>query len=150
MEKSKIKIGSIIMLFLGWYTIAISILWIFVTEIMFVSDFAAYTGQSYSDYLTSNPRFAEMYIITKKLIGIMLLVIGLMILLINQYAYSKGEKWSWFALLIAGGTAWGTFIGYKIIIGYIGVSVMTFAIGAALLLVGIVLPAKEILGKGSS
>ena len=150
MEKSKIDICSKVMLFLGMYTVVISILWIFVTEIMFVSDFAAYTGQDYFDYLASSPRFAEMYIITKKLIGIMLLVIGLMILLINQYAYRKGEKWSWYALLIAGGTAWGAFIGYKIIIGYIGVSMMTFAIGAALLLVGIALPAKEILSKGST
>ena len=147
MEKSKIKIGSIFMRFLGWYTVVIAVLWIFVTEIMFVSDFAAYTGQTYSDYLATNPSFAEIYIITKKLIGIMLLVIGLMIILINEFAYRKGEKWSWFALLIAGGTAWGTFIGYKVFIEYIGVSMLTFAIGGGLFLVSIVLPAKEMLCK---
>ena len=112
-----------------------------------MSDFEAYTGQTYSDYLASNPRFAEIYIITKKLIGIMLLIIGLMIVLINEFAYRKGEKWSWFALLIAGGTAWGTFIGYKVFIEYIGVSMLTFAIGGGLFLVSIVLPAKEMLCK---
>ncbi|MFX1311436.1 MAG: hypothetical protein ACFFHD_02335 [Promethearchaeota archaeon] len=147
MEKSKIKIGSIFLRFLGWYTVAIAILWIFVTDIMFVSDFAAYTGQTYSNYLASSPKFAEIYIITKKLIGIMLLVIGFMIILINEFAYRKGEKWSWFALLISGGIAWGAFIIYKMFIGYIGVSMITFIIGAALLFVGLVLPVKEILGK---
>ena len=64
--------SMLIMNILGWYTLVISILWIFVTDIMFVSDFAAYTGQTYSDYLTTNPNFAEIYIITKKLIGIIL------------------------------------------------------------------------------
>lgn len=149
MERDKIKIGSQIILFLGMYTSVISILWIFVTEIMFVSDFAAYTGQTYSSYLATNPRFAEIYIITKKLIGIMLLIIGLLILLINQFAYRKGEKWSWFALLIAGGIAWGTFIGYKLIIGYIGASMITFAVGAILVIIGLAVPAKKILTKKS-
>ena len=72
MVKSRIKIGSYVMLFMGMYTLVISILWIFLTEIMFVSDFAHYTGQTYQLYLASNPNFAEMYIITKKLVGIML------------------------------------------------------------------------------
>jgi hypothetical protein len=149
MERDKIKIGSQIILFLGMYTSVMSILWIFVTEIMFVSDFAAYTGQTYSSYLATNPRFAEIYIITKKLIGIMLLIIGLLILLINQYAYRKGEKWAWYALLIAGGLAWGTFIGYKLIIGYIGASMITFAVGVTLVILGLAVPSKEILGKKS-
>jgi len=114
---------------------------------MFVSDFLYYTGLTYQQYLASSPRFAEMYIITKKLIGFILLTNGFMILLINQKSYSKAEKWSWYALLIGGGLSWGTFIGYKIFIGYIGLSMITFAIGAALLVVGLAFPAKEILSK---
>ena len=147
MQRSKIKIGSKVMLLLGWYTIVISVLWIFLTEIMFVSDFEAYTGETYSDYLGIDREVAELYIITKKMIGIMLLAIGLLIVLINQYAYRKGEKWSWYVLLIAGSIPWGTFIIYKLVIGYIGVSMVTFALGAALFLIGIIIPAKEILGK---
>ncbi|MFX1327598.1 MAG: hypothetical protein ACFE91_05570 [Promethearchaeota archaeon] len=147
MKKSNLEIGSWFILFLGIYTTVIAILWIFVTEIMFVSDFKWYTGLAFPDYLESNPDFAKIYIINKKLIGFMLLVIGLLILLINQFAYRKGEKWSWFAILITGTIAWGTFIVYKIVIGYIGVSMITFALGAALVLIGIIFPAKEILGK---
>ncbi len=147
MKKSKIEIGSWFILFLGIYTTVIALLWIFVTEIMFVSDFKWYTGQAFPDYLESNPDFAKIYIINKKLIGFMLLTIGLLILLINQYAYRKGEKWSWFAIFIAGSIAWGTFIIYKIVIGYIGVSMITFALGAALVFLGIIFPIKEIFGK---
>ena len=150
MVKSRIKIGSYIMLFMGMYTLVISILWIFLTEIMFVSDFAWYTGMNYQEYFATSQRFAEMYIITKKLIGIMLLVISILILLINKKSYQSGENWSWFALLIAGGVAWGTFIGYKIYIGYIGTSMITFVIGIALTIIGLAIPARDILGQKSN
>ncbi|MFX0137713.1 MAG: hypothetical protein ACFFDN_29000 [Candidatus Hodarchaeota archaeon] len=147
MKRSKLEIGSFFMVFLGVYTIIISFLWIFLTEIMFVSDFAYYTGQTYQQYLANEPELAQMYIITKKLIGFILLANGIMILLITQKSYRKAEKWSWFALLIGGNISWGTFIVYKIYIGYIGISMITFAVGAALLVVGLVFPIKEILVK---
>ncbi|MFW9971751.1 MAG: hypothetical protein ACFFDF_16285 [Candidatus Odinarchaeota archaeon] len=154
MEKSKLegsslnlRIGSFLILFMGMYTVIMALLWIFVTEIMFVSDFAYYTGMIYPDYLASDPRFAEIYIITKKLIGFILLANGAMIVLINQKVYRRGERWSWYAILIGGGISWTTFIIYKIYIGYIGASMITFVVGITLLIVGLVLPAKEILTK---
>jgi hypothetical protein len=152
MPKSKLEIGAFFMLFMGMYTLVISILWIFLTEIMFVSDFAHVTGVDFEAYF-NNPAtvdFAKIYIITKKLVGVMLFGIAVLIILINQKCYRKGLKWSWFALLIAGGIVWGTFIGYKIMIGYIGASMATFAVGAGLYVVGVVLPAIEIFGKKSS
>lgn len=150
MKRSKLEIGSFFMLFNGIYTLVIAILWVFLTEIMFVSDFAHYTGQTYQQYLAIDQLFAEMYIITKKLIGFMLLGIGCLIIFITKKSFSNGEKWAWFALLIAGGLTWGTFIGYKILIGYIGASMATFAVGAGLLIIGLLFPAKEFLRKKPS
>jgi len=135
------------MFFMGMYTLVMSICWIFLTEIVFVSDFLAYTGQSYSDFLASSPRYAEMYIITKKLFGVLMLLISLLILIITRKSYSKAEKWSWYALLITGTMLWGSLIGYRIIIGYVAPSIVTFVIGVILFVVGIALPAKEFLGK---
>jgi hypothetical protein len=145
MKKSNHEIGSWLILFLGFYTLVIAILWIFVTEIMFVSDFAHVTGYQFSEH--PDTVLAGFYILTKRLIGVMILVVALLILLINQKAYRKGEKWSWFAILIAGGVTWGTFIVYKIIIGYIGASMITFVIGTLITLIGLILSAKEMLGK---
>jgi len=42
---------------------------------------------------------------------------------------------------------WGTFIIYKLVIGYIGISMITFVLGATLFVIGITFPAKEILSK---
>lgn len=150
MQTSSVKIASKVMFAMGMYTLVMSLFWIFLTEVIFVSDFLAYTGQSYSDFLASNPKPAELYIITKKLFGIAMFLISLLIILITQKSYSRGEKWSWYALLIAGTTLWGSLIGYRIVIGYLAPSIVTFIIGAALFVIGIALPAKEILGKKST
>ncbi|MCP8311127.1 MAG: hypothetical protein L6N94_06485, partial [Candidatus Methylarchaceae archaeon HK01M] len=65
-------------------------------------------------------------------------------------SYSKAEKWSWYALLIAGIILWGSLIGYRIVIGYLAPSIVTFIIGLVLFVVGITLPAKAILSKKST
>ncbi|MFX1431698.1 MAG: hypothetical protein ACFFCY_16150 [Promethearchaeota archaeon] len=150
MQRSKLEIGSFLILFMGMYTIVLSLLWIFVTEIMFVSDFAYYTGLTYQQFLATEPYFAQIYIITKKLVGFILLANGAMIVLINQKSFRKAETWSWYAILIGGGISWSTFIIYKIYIGYIGISMITFVVGISLLVIGLVLPAKDILTKKPS
>jgi len=145
MQKPSVKTGSRVMYAMGIYALVMSLFWIFLTELVFVSDFLGYTGQSYSDFLTSNPKPAEIYIITKKLWGITMFLTSLLMILITRKSYSKAEKWSWYALLIAGIMLWGSLIGYRIVIGYVAPSIVTFIIGAALFVIGIVLPAKEIL-----
>ena len=129
---------------MGWYTLVIAVLWVFITEIMFVSDFLAFTGQTYADYLAAYPVFAEFYIITKKLVGIVMVIVALQILVITRYGYEKGEKWSWVALLVLGGLLWGTLIGYRAYIGYLGGSTIAFIVGAAIYIFAMIIPAKEI------
>ena len=149
MQTSSMKTASRVMYAMGMYTLVMSLFWIFLTDVVFVSDFLAYTGQSYGDFLANSPKPAGLYIITKKLIGVALLLISLLIMLITRKSYSRGEKWSWYALLIAGGGLWGSLIGYRIVIGYIAPSIVTFIVGAALFVIGITLPARIIL-RGNS
>jgi hypothetical protein len=147
MQSSSIRSGSWVMYAMGIYTLVMSLFWIFLTEVVFVSDFLAFTGQSYADYLASNPDFAEIYIITKKLWGITMLLVSLLIIFITRKSYSKGEKWSWYALLIAGIMLWGSLIGYRFWIGYVAPSIVTFVIGTILFVIGITLPAKQIFAE---
>ena len=133
--------------FMGWYIIGMGLLMIFVTEIMLISDFGVYTGITYEQYLASDQVFAEIFILQKKVMGFMICGVGVLVLFIVRMGYRKGEKWAWFALLIAGSLVWVTFIGYKILIMYYGGSMITFVVGAALLVLGLIFPAKEILQK---
>ena len=145
---SAIKRGSWFMSAMGVYALVMSVLWVLVTEIVFVSDFAGFTGQSYAEYLAAAPAFAEMYIITKKLVGVMIAISSILMILVTHYSYRKGERWSWYALLVAGALLWGTLIGYRVLIGYVAPSIVTFVVGAALWIIGITLPARDILSQG--
>jgi hypothetical protein len=68
---------------------------------------------------------------------------------ITSRSYAKGEKWSWYALLVTGCIFWGSLISYKAVIGYFQptMSSMTFIVGAILFAIGIAVPARTILGK---
>ena len=152
MTKSSVKIGSSLMMAMAVFAFVISLLWITITEVMFVSDFLAYTGQSLSDALASGSKAAELWLVTKRLWGIELLATSILMIFITSKSYAKGNKWSWYALLVTGSIFWGGLIGYKVTIGYFQptMSSMTFIVGAILFTVGLILPAKAILGKKST
>ena len=84
----------------------------------------------------------------KTIFGIELIAICLLMFFIVHFSYKKGEKWSWFGLLLGGSIMWGSLVGYKIAIGYFNpnASSLTFIIGGVLFLIGLLLPAREILG----
>jgi hypothetical protein len=152
LAKSSVKLGSSVMMAMTVFALVISLLWISVTEVMFVSDFLAYTGQALPDALAAGSKSAELWLLTKRLWGVELLAISLLMMFVTGKSYAKGEKWSWYALLITGCILWGSLIGYKVAIGYfqLTMSSMTFIVGAILFLIGIVLPAKTILGTKST
>ena len=152
LQETSIKIGSSLMMAMAVFAFVISILWISITEVMFVSDFLAYTGQSLSDALAAGSRSAELWLTAKRLWGVELLGISSLMIFITSKSYSKGEKWSWYALLVSGCILWGSLIGYKMAIGYFQptMSSMTFIVGAILFAIGIAVPAKAILGKKST
>lgn len=151
LQKTSIKIGSSLMMAMAVFAFVISILWISITEVMFVSDFLAYTGQSLSDALAMGSKSAELWLTAKRLWGVELLGISSLMIFITSKSYSKGEKWSWYALLVSGCILWGSLIGYKVAIGYFQptMSSMTFIVGAILFAIGIAVPAKAIFGKKS-
>ena len=152
MSKSTLRIGYSIMMAMAVFALVVSILWISITEVMFVSDFLAYTGQSLSDALAAGSKSAELWLTTKRLWGLELIGISVLMIFVTARSFSKGEKWSWYGLLVTGCILWGSLIGYKVAIGYFqpSMSSMTFIVGAILFAIGLAVPAKAILGKKST
>jgi len=149
MKTQSQKIGELFMKIQAYYALVLSLAWIFVTDTMFVSIFAGYTGQTLADAITGGSKAAELWLVTQRMIGMILLPVSLLMLFITLNSYTKGEKWSWYALLFAGTLLWGSLIGYKVATGYFDPtpSSMTFIIGAILFAVGILAPAREVLGR---
>jgi hypothetical protein len=143
--------GLTLMMAQAVYAVVLSLFWMFLTDVMFVSIFAGYTGETLADALASQSKAAELWLITQRLVGVLLFAISVLMIFVSQKSYNKGERWSWYALLIAGAVTWGSLIGYKVVTGYFDptISSTTFIIGALLFIAGISLPAKAILGKKS-
>ena len=75
---------------MGFYIIGMGLLMIFVTEIMFMSNFGVYTGTTYEQYFASNKVFAEIFILQKKVMGFMISGVGVLVLFIVRI--SKRRK----------------------------------------------------------
>lgn len=89
----------------------------------------------------------EFMTFTTQMLGLVGLFATLLFLVITMTPYRKGEKWAWYAMLIVGGIY---FFG-ALVLTYIGMtshSLVTI-IMVILWLVGVALPAKEILSKTS-
>lgn len=151
MQGKSTRIGLTLMTAQSVYALVLSLFWIFLTPVMFVSIFAGYTGQTLSAALASQSKAAELWLITQRLVGIQLFPISVLMIFVTRKSYSKGEKWSWYALLIAGAVMWGGLLSYKVLTGYFDptMSSTTFIIGAILFILGISLPARAILGRKS-
>ena len=149
LAKSTVKVGSSIMMAMAVFALVISILWVSITETMFVSDYRAYTGQGLSDALAAGSKSAELWLTTKRLWGFELIGISVLMIFVTARSYANCERGSWFALLVTGCILWGSLIGYKVAIGYFQptMSSMTFIVGALLFVIGLAVPAKAILGK---
>jgi hypothetical protein len=136
---------------MSYYALVIAVAWVAITQIMFVSDYQGVTGQALRDALASGSKPAQLWVQTKRLVGVQLLASSILVLLIVYRGFNVGETWAWYAILVWGLITWGSMLGYKAIIGYfkIAPSSLTFIIGAVLWLVTIISSARDLLGPGT-
>ena len=144
--QTSVKVAWKVMFADGIYIAVIGLLLIFLTKTMFIPDFTLFTAQSWSDFLASNPKPAELSMMVVRLLGAMTLVAGLFVVLMAWKSYRKAEKWSWYTLLVTGIIGWGSSLTYYIAVGCL-VGLVVVYIGIVLFVIGIALPAKAILGK---
>jgi len=144
-QSSSVKIGWIVMFIMGIYIAVLGLLWMFGTESLTVAGFAPHAGQSWSDFAANNPKAAEMMLCNNELIGALSVVIGLVFAMMAWNAYRKAEKWAWYTFLFAGMLGWAGGLGHEITLDSPSGIVLPM-IGIALLLIGLVIPARAILG----
>ncbi|MEW6455168.1 MAG: hypothetical protein AB1410_00440 [Acidobacteriota bacterium] len=145
-EKKSIKIATIILFIVLAYAAVYSLISIIIPDVFAVRIFPGYTGQSWSDFVASSPKLANHHRATARLAGgfaLSTVVAGFFVLLTS---FKKGEKWSWFCLLFVSLIAWVN----SLIFGIFGkdpISITMDLVGLILFIIGIVIPAKTILGK---
>ena len=149
MQASSVKIGWKVMLAMGIYLAVLGVLFLLAPHGALGEEFAAFTGSSWTDFTSANPKPSELLLVTAKEKGAFILSIGVLIIAIALTSYRKGERWSWYALLVSGIIGWSGGLIYHITIGIRQALTggLIAIIGVIIFIIAIALPAKAILGK---
>ncbi len=107
--------------------------------------FESFTGQTWSDFVTANAKAADLQIMTTRLTAATAMAVSILGIFLALTSYRKGEKWSWFAFLVPGIIVWGSNVAYATALAS-STNMVLMLIGLALLVIGLVIPAKAILG----
>jgi len=81
MQAPSVKVAWKVMLVQGIYLAVIGLLWIFLTQTIVAPIFASFTAQSWSNFLASNPKPAELLTIVTKVAGAWVFVIAFLTIL---------------------------------------------------------------------
>ncbi|MEW6188718.1 MAG: hypothetical protein AB1466_01195 [Actinomycetota bacterium] len=135
----------------GWIAALIMAIWILLGGILMdivmpTAGFESYTGQTWSDFASANPRLADLYRADHREIGCLALCIATLIIGVVLAGYRKGERWAWLTLLIAGIFGWGGVLATSIMVGKTGPLVLG-SVGTALFAIAILVPAKVIFAR---
>ena len=145
MESKALKIGSIVMVVMAVYGLILGLIVHFGAKALITPVFASFTGQTWSDFVTANAKAADLWIMNNRLTVAMALAVSIIGILLALTSYRKGEKWSWFAFLVSGIIVWGSNVAYSIALAS-SINIVLVLIGLVLLVIGLVIPAKAILG----
>lgn len=88
----------------------------------------------------------QAFIIQTRHLGVLALCLSIAILFVLFAAFNKGARWAWWAILFAGGIAWGFGLIVQITEGDM-LNMILHIIGIIILLLGLFLPVKEFFAK---
>ena len=112
--------------------------------VLFMTEwFIEMSGVTVSQIHAFSQNLLDSMILTNRMFGLGMLSAGLFVCVVSLIPFRNGEKWAWYAMLIIGGVLMSS---YLLVIGsgYLEPFPLMFVI---LWILGIVLPAKEILNK---
>lgn len=115
-------------------------------DLLVARSFQQYTGQSYSNYSAESPELANYMLILERMAAGLGVVVALGALIVLFTAFRQGLKWAWFYILICGILGWGDTLFANVTMNnplLIAVNI----IGIVLIVIGLIIPAKDFLAK---
>jgi len=128
----------------GIYLTVVGVMTLAGPKLMAEGQYLALTGGELSSYLAESAAAAGLLLLTFQAFAAMLVLVGVFKMFIALFPFRKGEKWSWWVLLVIGVIAYGFMVPYSFIIG----SMMTIAvtvIALILWLIALLVPARAML-----
>jgi hypothetical protein len=93
--------------------------------------YEGYTGGSWQQLAAASPATAGYITLLFRMYGIYIVAFSLMAIAIAAFAFRRGERWAWWALLVGNTIAWVSAMSYDRIVGAIGPFEMTEYLGLA-------------------
>jgi MFS family permease len=148
MDSKSLKVSWSIVLIVNCIVVVIGLIVMIAPEVFLIGEYEGYTGKVWADHISSNPDAASLLRLQVTQTGWYIFTIGVFATLITILFYKRGDKRSWYILLILTVMGWGGSLVYDLPAGdtpTIMMIVILFIIG----LVGLAIGAKPIL-KGPS
>ena len=101
------------------------------------------SGVTVSQIQAFSQDLLDTMILTNRIFGPGIVSAGLFVCVVSLIPYRKGKKWAWYTMLIAGGVYMSS---YLVVLWTYGLEPFPLLF-VILWILGLVLPAKEILGK---
>jgi len=149
MDSKALKVSWVIVLIVNCIVIIIGLTVMIAPEVFMIGEYEGFTGNKWSDYISSNPDAASLFRLQVTQAGWYILTIGVIAVIITILFYKKGDKRSWYILLILTVMGWGGSLVYDLPAGdtkTIMMIVILFIIG----LIGLAIGAKPILKRKAS
>jgi hypothetical protein len=145
-EKKSIKIGMVFLLVMLIFALIYSIVAFFSPAVFVSRSFSGATDQSWSDFVSSSPAVANYTLgLERTMAGFAFSVViaGFFVLFT---AFKRGEQWAWYYMLFVSLIAWLNNLRMAIATKS-SLSLILNIVGLVLFIIGIVIPAKDFLGK---
>jgi hypothetical protein len=112
--------------------------------------YESYTGQSWSAFVSATPKTVDFLLLTAgTMFGMHLLVMGVLFVSVTVTGFRSGQRWAWYALLIASTVGWLSDAVAVYVMGVVQVAIGSLVF-LSLAYIALGLSAKSILSKKSN
>ncbi len=144
--KRSIKVSFAILLITMIFALMYGLTGFIRPDLIVKRSFQLYTDQSFANYQAESPRLANYILLLERMATGLGLVVALGGLIVLLTSFKKSARWAWFYILVCGILGWGnTLLANAAFNNPLLITVNI--IGLVLLAIGLIIPAKDFLGK---
>lgn len=144
--KKSIQVSFVILLIMTILALVYGLMAVIKPDFFVASSFQLYTEQSWNDYLGASPMLANYMLILERMAGGMGFAASIGGLFVLLTVFKKVEKWAWFYIAVVSIIGWVNTLVANIAFKN-PITITIIIIGLVLLVIGLIIPAKDFLGK---
>lgn len=143
--KKSIQVSFVILLIMMIFALIYGLTGFIKPDLLVKRSFQLYTDQSFANYQDESPRLANYVLILERMSAGLGVVVALGGLIVLFTSFKKSLKWAWFYILVCAILGWGNTLLANAAFNN-PLLIMVNIIGLVLLVIGLIIPAKDFWG----